>query len=954
VLRALPFPAVAVFVIGLGLASSARAQDAAATGSLSAIPLPGGIDAALATLGDRVAPDRSQFLLEFIRRTYNRPLTIKNHHRQAVMQSLVAHFERSSITAAPALETVPLPLPTNVWIDAVFQGKETPRTLVSAILRTRGAALLYYGLLSLDDPTRAWIAAQPSLLRDAAAQHAAAFLVAAPGIRVANGTLVLPGGDSATQSWQALVGRPANEPEAFIRTLLSRDEGRLAYFFGTFAQLTPQQLRFALRLDADVEARTGAIRRLRAVFERVTNEWRVDDSAFWRPALEPALLAASLPLDDAGRLQLPGSREFWTAVFATGDRRSPTSNGGHAEIGVGEPVDFVWLCEHVFTGGRIEDRRRYQLVLFASRIVRKITSDRAHDAVAVVRAAHEYPALIAALERARLRDVSAFAAAARRAATISAVDDRDRAARVHAQFQGALALLARVAVRGGLTSEALANAVSSLSRVELSERGDYEGRLVRWCIAWLDAHVRHGPAAAELDVPAAGPVERDVIAALAGPIDTDARFVEWEGTRYRLDFAQAEALRIVQLLGDRARPFLSSARGLVTIADAVGARDLSGERLQQQAAALRELGQAAALDRSENWAETETDRRYRDASSALTRAAQSGDTRSAARVASPLLLLADELLARGLMEMAYAVALGHPDRPAISADEAARRHEFAPTVGAIGQAPGWVFPSAAATPSRAWHASGSLLGLDVRLADFSLVPLSSRPPPRRPTLDDDRRRVLVETVVLMTPSTLTDEDQTTIVAAMQKGRTRLAAVKTAAEATALADEIRLGPLRRSLLPWVLANEPDRLAAFLSPTELFWLGLDKIPIASRLHAWGAPAEPRFGCLCLELLQPHSWETLAGRWHSGILSSGFPDLNLRLAELLAELRMPASLLAPVLAAATLDLVDTAAVRDSDDRRALVEFVSGLRPVRVEQYLALLTADGPLVPVEPGGVR
>lgn len=66
------------------------------------------------------------------------------------------------------------------------------------------------------------------------------------------------------------------------------------------------------------------------------------------------------------------------------------------------------------------------------------------------------------------------------------------------------------------------------------------------------------------------------------------------------------------------------------------------------------------------------------------------------------------------------------------------------------------------------------------------------------------------------------------------------------------------------------------------------------------------------------------------------------------------MPAPLLAPVLAAAVLDLVDTATTRDSDDRRGLVEFVRALRPERVEQYLALLTTDGPLVPVDSGGAR
>ena len=82
---------------------------------------------------------------------------------------------------------------------------------------------------------------------------------------------------------------------------------------------------------------------------------------------------------------------------------------------------------------------------------------------------------------------------------------------------------------------------------------------------------------------------------------------------------------------------------------------------------------------------------------------------------------------------------------------------------------------------------------------------------------------------------------------------------------------------------------------------------------------------------------------------MFASSFPDLNLRLAELLAEMQMPASLLGPVLASATLDFVNTAVSRDEDDRRGLVEFVQGLDRARFEQYLALLTTDGPLVPTE-----
>jgi hypothetical protein len=136
--------------------------------------------------------------------------------------------------------------------------------------------------------------------------------------------------------------------------------------------------------------------------------------------------------------------------------------------------------------------------------------------------------------------------------------------------------------------------------------------------------------------------------------------------------------------------------------------------------------------------------------------------------------------------------------------------------------------------------------------------------------------------------------------------------------------------------------------------LLWLGLEGAPVSSGLHAWGVAAWPRTGCLCLEVLDRQPSDSLAGRWYAGALSSAFADLNLRLAELLDELRMPASLLAPVLAAATLELVDTVDARDADDRRALLDFVRDLRPERVEQYLALLTVDGPLVPVDEEGLR
>jgi hypothetical protein len=177
----------------------------------------------------------------------------------------------------------------------------------------------------------------------------------------------------------------------------------------------------------------------------------------------------------------------------------------------------------------------------------------------------------------------------------------------------------------------------------------------------------------------------------------------------------------------------------------------------------------------------------------------------------------------------------------------------------------------------------------------------------------------------------------------------VAALRSARDAFALAQELRFSPARASLLAWMVAHEPARVPAFFSPGELLLSGLGDAAEDGTLDGWGAPALARVGCLCLRLPRREPGEAIAGRWGSGMFVSAFPDLNLRLAELLADMQMPAALLGPVLASATLDFVNGAVSRDEDDRRGLLEFVQGLDRTSLEQYLALLTTDGPLVPID-----
>jgi hypothetical protein len=194
-------------------------------------------------------------------------------------------------------------------------------------------------------------------------------------------------------------------------------------------------------------------------------------------------------------------------------------------------------------------------------------------------------------------------------------------------------------------------------------------------------------------------------------------------------------------------------------------------------------------------------------------------------------------------------------------------------------------------------------------------------------------------------------DHEAVVAAMRRGRDRMAGVRNERDAEAVATALNLPATRRTLLSWSVVHQPGERR--LSPYELLVLGLETGKGLARLDAWGAPGEPRIGCLCLQMPGTRPSDFFTGRWHTGVLATSFPDLNLRLAELLTELRMPGTLLPAVLAAATWDFVITVRTRDFDDRQGLVAFVDALTSDRVEQYLALLTTDGPLVPLADGSV-
>ena len=311
-------------------------------------PFPAGIAHALAAVRDPASPDRSQFLLEFIRRTYDTPLSPKADPREVVLRSLLDAIKRQE--AAAGSDTVRFPCrsaPGLMWYSLA----RPPHRHWSVPFCNRAALHCCTRPRCRSTTTAAWLAQEPALISEIVAKHSIAFLAAAPGLRISAGRVRLPGGELAAPVWESLVGRTAEDPAAFVRSLLESGEGRLAYFFGAISQLNEPRLRMALNLNATaVPARLDSTRRLYSVFQRLSAGRLFEQRAFTRPALDPALLAAELAVDADGRPSLPGTRAFWTAVFSVGNDADSTSarEAASRTIATDEPADFSWLCQQVF------------------------------------------------------------------------------------------------------------------------------------------------------------------------------------------------------------------------------------------------------------------------------------------------------------------------------------------------------------------------------------------------------------------------------------------------------------------------------------------------------------------------------------------------------------------------------------------------------------------------------
>jgi hypothetical protein len=305
-------------------------------------------------------------------------------------------------------------------------------------------------------------------------------------------------------------------------------------------------------------------------------------------------------------------------------------------------------------------------------------------------------------------------------------------------------------------------------------------------------------------------------------------------------------------------------------------------------------------------------------------------------------------LSAALRALAYAPALGDPDGAVTLSPDVIDRHDFGGTRAAPGRDAAWTVPQDRTGSGTPWHVAGSLLGLDLALARTALRRLSADDMPAVPTINLNDELTLARTAVAARPALFDDATRDELAAAIARGRERVAAARSDPGALLrLADEVAVPRVVRNGLAWSLAEAGANAAVPLfSLRDLLWLGRPALPPGAT-EPWGVLSEPLDGRLRPRFDPPVPWDRLSGHPDTGVLATQVPDLALRLAEITAALRVPASLVPPLLLYATQDYWHDVEARFADDWPALVRAAAALPASRVEDYIAALGSGGPLRP-------
>jgi hypothetical protein len=433
--------------------------------------------------------------------------------------------------------TIPVPLEADIWTDLLPPPRPpAPTDLFLRLITDRNALLLATGLTATHPSVRAWLMRDRDLLRFIYREAAGPFVVTARHLRVEGDRVVVPGGARAAEIWQSLTGVSPAAINEFLRALLTKDQGRLAWYYDTVAGLDAERLAAVWPAARDQLERATD---LYSVFRDTDPQWKVQDQPF-RRGVNDAWMVVTLVAVRDGAVASPLPMRAWELLFS--NSRFSASEIGRALADSQGPVSLTWLARETLAALIRERRFRFESVRLAQRVFLNASPETHPDLMLALNGLRDSRALVFALERMGIEDASTWASAIAAARHVSNTADDQRFA--VPTFQAAFALLERLRHVRTIDVVAATRLVRSLSEAVRSDRR-VTGTVSKWIVGSLI------PALPPLVRPDAWTArtayESTILQALAGPPERATRTLEWEGLTYTVDAVAAEHDRLKAL-----------------------------------------------------------------------------------------------------------------------------------------------------------------------------------------------------------------------------------------------------------------------------------------------------------------------------------------------------------------------------------------------------------------------
>ena len=450
--------------------------------------------------------------------------------------------------------TIAAPLTADQWRDAL----ELPEhaDLFAALISNRAALLVCAGTMAADPSTRVLLERDRGLFKWILKTAPAAYWIAARSLKVDRDRVIVPGGAAAEPLWEALVEIKVTRPADFFRALLTRDGGRLAWFYDTMASIEPK--RFAAATGPEQIDRA---RLLYSAFRSADSNWKLEEHPFLRGTTDPWIVTTQIAVND-GAVAPPADLWFWEVLFtrsevtrraATAARREPPA-----------PASLAWLIQRISEESGKERRDRFEMLRFAQGVFTNVEGERATEALVALGGYRRYRAALITLDRMGISTPRVHAriveAARRLDEGLSGRDER------HAviAFQAAVAIVERARLTDGMSVADAERLMLSLAGV-IDPPSDPPSKLrpftaiIQWMITTL---LESLPPLVQPDqwTGTKTAYESRFLQALAGrPADSNAPLLKWEGLDYRVDWFGGEHARIKRIREQVESPGLDAA-----------------------------------------------------------------------------------------------------------------------------------------------------------------------------------------------------------------------------------------------------------------------------------------------------------------------------------------------------------------------------------------------------------